>query len=119
MADQTTSSLELLFQRLHETSNPPEQLQQATIEAIDLIIYQQHMQRSVADFCLLLGTHENIMFYDDGADLYNAVMNNHVSDKKSSSKSRPFVKNWYIEVAANLFRDEAIQYRRLERNRVS
>jgi len=110
MADQTTSAMELLFQRVLETPNPQIGLEKATIEAIDFIIFQQNLQRSIDDFAIILGKGKNIRFYSAGAELFNAVVKN----KTPTSDTAVFdtaTKQWYTTVSRQLFTDEATQYK--------
>lgn len=111
IADQTTVSLELFFYRLQEMSDPPETLQKATVEAIDMIIFQQKLQRSIDDFCIILGKKENIKFYEDGASLYSAIINKKTNDVNQTGNLRHAIKDWYKSVAGKIFDDELIQYR--------
>jgi len=110
-ADQTTASLELLFQRLHEIVNPPQELKLATIEAVDMIIFQQKMQRSVDDFCIILGRDDNIIFYEDGARLYDAIIPKNQKGYLTESGKRPEIKEWYSKLIPQIYQEETIQYR--------
>lgn len=111
IADQTTSSMELLFQRFHEIPNPPVALKHATVEAIDMIFHQQNLQRSVDDFCIILGKDKDIHFYEDGANLYSAIL-----DKKNESiipveNKRVMIGDWYKKIAGKIYDEETIQYK--------
>lgn len=110
MADQTTSSIELLFQRVLETPNPQIGLEKATIEAIDFIIYQQNLQRSVDDFSIILGKGTKIRFYKTGAELFDAVVKKETPTSEDISFD-PEIHKWYAHVSQQLFTDEASQYK--------
>jgi hypothetical protein len=110
MADQTTTSLELLFQRVYETSYQQDILKQATIEAIDIIIYQENLQRNVEDFFIILGKGNNIRFYNTGGRLFEAVFNNKELADPVSIQDKDFIIDWYKRVSQKLYKDETIQY---------
>ncbi len=114
IADQTTASMELLFQRIHETHNSSGPLRQATIEALDMIFFQQKLQRSVADFSIIIGKGTKASFYDDGIALYDAVINKKFVKKNGGNLSRPEVSAWYSEVSGKLYAEETIQYKQKE-----
>ena len=107
LADLTTTSLELLMQPSFNSPKGDTQFLSSTVEALDFTITQQSLQKNVEDICLLFYAPDNkIIDVDQGADLYNYLINN--IPPPQHIEKREVAKKWFREASYNLFNKESI-----------
>ncbi|MCF6269289.1 MAG: ATP-binding protein [Melioribacteraceae bacterium] len=106
IADLTTTSLELLMQGSNFSSTNQTDFS-TVIEALDFILTQQKLYKSIEDICLLFYNGKNVIDIDDGKSLYNyIVLQKHPA--KTSYLKRKKAKDLFIESRENLFKSETV-----------